>query len=89
MSFSRRRFLQQSGASLGVLAGAGWLAPLPARGRADANGQLNIAQIGCGGRGSYLMNLVGAHQDTVISTVCDVNQDNLARAAEAVPWIRS
>lgn len=84
MSFSRRRFLQQSGASVGVLAGAGWLAPLPARGRADANSQLNIAQIGCGGRGSYLMNLVGAHQDTVISTVCDVNQDNLARAAEAV-----
>ncbi len=84
MSLNRRRFLKQSGASLGILAGAGLVSESSAGGRADANSQINIAAIGTGGRGSFLMNKMGGHKDAVIVTVCDVNQNNLARAVEAV-----
>jgi len=75
MSLNGRRFLKQPGVSLGILAGAGLVSKSMANGRADANSQINIAAIGTGGRGSFLMNQIGGHKDAVITTVCDVNKN--------------
>ena len=84
MSLNRRRFLKQSGVSLGILTGAGFVSEAMANRRANVNSQINIAAIGTGGRGTFLMNQMGGHQDAVITTVCDVNKYNLDRAVEAV-----
>ncbi len=48
--------------------------------------KLRIAVIGCGGRGGS--NLKGVSSENIV-TLCDVNQQNLSRAAQAFPKART
>src|SRR5688572_29731197 len=74
---TRRRFLQLSG-----LAGAGVLG-FPAIARSQSpNSRLNIAIIGCGGRGAANMKeMLGEN----VVALCDVHQANLAAAGALAP----
>jgi predicted dehydrogenase len=79
---TRREFLAQT-----ALAGAGvWLAEgaAPARTRSP-NEKLNIAVVGAGGRGAA--NLAAVAGENVVA-LCDVDEDNLARAAARHPRAR-
>jgi hypothetical protein len=73
----RRSFLRRSAAAAGAVLGA------PAIVRAqNLNDLLNIAIIGCGGRGAG--NLQGVHQENIVA-LCDVNQQNLDQIAVHFP----
>ena len=72
---SRRHFLKSTTAAAGfALAGA----PAFLRARSP-NEKLNLAVIGCGGRGGANLGSVGAEN---IVALCDVNENNLAVAAK-------
>ena len=70
---TRRSFLQTSAAAT-FLAGA----PAFVRGR-DLNSKIDVAVVGCGGRGGGNMNEVAKTE--YITALCDVNGQNLAAAA--------
>jgi predicted dehydrogenase len=72
---SRRRFMAGSA----VAASAVFAAPAILRGQ-DLNNKLNIAIIGCGGRGGGNMGSVSGEN---IVAVCDVNDYHVDRAVEA------
>ncbi len=79
-SLTRRRFL-------GTAAAAGattFAAPALLRGR-NLNEKLNIAIVGAGGRGAS--NMADVASENIVA-LCDVNADNLARAAAAHPKAR-
>jgi predicted dehydrogenase len=79
-SHTRRQFLQQ-----GALAAAATIAaPAVLRG-ASPNEKLNIAIIGAGGRGAANTGEVASEN---IVALCDVNEDNLNRAAQRFPRAR-
>jgi hypothetical protein len=77
---SRRSFLRNSA----IAAGAIVAAPAIVRGQ-NANDLLNIAIIGCGGRGGG--NLQSVRSQNIVALV-DVNEDNLNKAAEQFPDAR-
>jgi predicted dehydrogenase len=86
-STSRRQFLKTSS----TIAGSAFIAPTfvpSAQGsqRQSAADRLNIAVIGCGGRGGS--NLKNVSSENIVA-LCDVNQKNLARAADAFPQART
>jgi predicted dehydrogenase len=70
---TRRSFLQAA-AAVPFIAGA----PNYVRGR-DLNSKIDIAVVGCGGRGGGNMNEVAKTE--YITALCDVNGDNLGKAA--------
>jgi predicted dehydrogenase len=77
---TRRGFIRSA-----ALAGAA-LAGLPAIGRSKTSGdKLNIAVIGCGGRGAA--NLKAVLGENVVA-LCDVNEANLLQAADKAPRAR-
>jgi hypothetical protein len=79
-TLSRREFVAGSlaaGAALGV-------APSLVRGR-NLNEKLNVAIIGCGGRGASNMRAVESEN---IVALCDVNQANLHFGAQRHPSAR-
>ncbi len=80
-SLSRRRFLKTAAAA-GTAATFGAPAILRAR---NLNEKLNIAVIGCGGRGGS--NLRSVSSENIVA-LCDVNQQNLNRAAAKHPNAR-
>jgi len=76
---TRRRLLRSS-AALGIgvwIAGAAGAAP-----SRSPNEKLNIGIIGCGGRGAANTGAVASEN---IVALCDVNENNLAKAAEKYP----
>jgi predicted dehydrogenase len=76
-SVSRRRFLQRAALAGAALIGAPAL--VSSRGASE---KLNIAVIGCGGRGaSNLKEMLGEN----IVALCDVSEPNLLQAAEKAP----
>ena len=78
---TRREFFNQSAAlSAGLFLGA---APRP-RTRSQLD-KIRIAVIGCGGRGGSNLQSVSSEN---ITAICDVNENNLNRAAEAHPKAR-
>lgn len=77
---SRRSFLRTSAVAAGAVLGA----PAIARGQ-NLNDLLNIAIIGCGGRGGG--NLQAVRSQNIVALV-DVNEENLNRAAEQFPDAR-
>lgn len=77
---SRRSFLRSSAVAAGAVLGA----PAIARGQ-NLNDLLNIAIIGCGGRGGG--NLQAVRSQNIVALV-DVNEENLNRAAEQFPDAR-
>ncbi len=76
---TRRRFMQGT-----LAAGAALAAPAVLRGR-NLNEKLNIAVIGCGGRGAG--NLRSVESENIVA-ICDVNQANLQFAAQRHPQAR-
>ena len=78
---NRRQFIK---ATAGVAA-LGCHAPAIIRGQ-DLNDRLNIAIIGCGGRGGSNMRAVASGNNIV--ALCDVNEKNLNRAGELFPQAR-
>ena len=80
-SLSRRRFLQTAAATAGA---AYCAAPAILRAR-NLNEKLNIAIIGCGGRGASNMRDVESEN---IVAICDVNENNLNFAAQRHPNAR-
>lgn len=84
MRLDRRRFLT---AGTGTIA-AGVLSETAARAtsgtRPGPNNAIHTALIGAGGRGTYLLGLGLKNPGVVVSTVCDVNSRNRARAASVV-----
>ncbi len=78
MATQRRDFLKTAGA------GAIALAISSQTVRAAANEQITVAVIGPGGMGTSHTNLLAARKDVRVKYVCDVDQQRLAKAAEAV-----
>lgn len=76
---TRRSFVKQ--ASLGV-AGATVASTWTKRAAAGANDKLVLGLIGCGGRGSYVAELLTRSDNVEFAYVCDPDQGRLARAAE-------
>lgn len=74
-SRSRRQFLQSSAAA--IAAASAW--PVPAQESQSPSEKLQIAVIGTGGRGGGNLKNVSSQE---IVGLCDVNQQNLGRAAE-------
>jgi predicted dehydrogenase len=74
MSYTRRTFLTTS-------MGAAFGARLAARVQ-GANDRIRVGTIGTGGRGRYLMNQLKKLSGAEITTVCDVYEPNLQRAAQ-------
>src|SRR5438105_2703950 len=80
-SITRRDFVRGAAALAGA-AGAGVLGfPAILRGK-DLNDKLNIAVIGCGGRGAS--NLGDVSGENIVA-LCDVNENNLNSAARRLP----
>src|SRR3990167_9025718 len=78
MATQRRDFLKTAGAGAIALALADQTA------KAAANEQITVAVIGPGGMGSNHTNLLAARKDVRVKYVCDVDQQRMAKAAEAV-----
>ena len=76
----RRRFLKTAVTASSLA----WTAPTILHGR-NLNEKLNIAIIGCGGRGGGNMSSVATEN---IVALCDVNENNLNAAAEKHPAAR-
>src|SRR5213596_1754104 len=73
---TRRQFLRTSAAAVAALG-----APAFIRCR-EPNAKLNLAIIGCGGRGAT--NLRGVGGENIVA-LCDVSEDNLEKAARQFP----
>lgn len=85
---NRRAFLNRSAlTALAASIGSG-VAPFAiGQGAGDAASRLGVGVIGCGGRGSYLINvikqLIADGENVAITAVCDTYRPRLNRAAEA------
>ncbi len=78
MTSQRRDFLKATGVGAFALAMANHTT------NAAANDQLTVAVIGPGGMGTNHTHLLAARKDVHVKYVCDVDQQRLAKAAEAV-----
>src|SRR4051794_16292540 len=76
LAINRRQFVSAAAAGAGVMT---FPAILRAR---SPNDKLNVAIIGCGGRGAGNMNEM---RNENIVALCDVNENNLQRAAQSFP----
>lgn len=84
MTLDRRRFLARTAgtsASLAFLHGLPTLRSAPA---APLDDPVPCALIGCGGRGTYLLDLALKSGSARFLAVCDVSRDNAGRAAKLV-----
>ncbi|HJT34342.1 MAG TPA: Gfo/Idh/MocA family oxidoreductase [Pirellulales bacterium] len=75
---NRRQFLKAAAGAAGVLAAPSFVCAT------GANDKLNIAVIGCGGRGGANLQAVAAAGENIVA-LCDVNQTNLDAAGERHP----
>ncbi|MCH7987773.1 MAG: Gfo/Idh/MocA family oxidoreductase [Planctomycetes bacterium] len=87
MSQNRRQFLTETsqlaaGSILGIAALDELSSQAALLNRVSENEKINVALIGVGGRGNYLLKLINQHNDVVVTTLCDVNRQNLGRTAE-------
>lgn len=79
---TRRDFLAAGAAAAFVTAG------VPRLTRADANSQLKVAFIGVGGRGGANLGTISGDPRVQVVALCDVNRNNLTKAAERFPEAR-
>lgn len=83
-NLTRRDFVKQTAGTGALLFGA------PAILRAGSpNGKLNLAFIGAGGRGGSNLRTMVKDPDVNVVALCDVNRNNLAKAAEQFPNART
>lgn len=82
---TRRAFLQTSTTATAVLAASSWPLADEKKPSKSPNEKLRIAVIGSGGRGGSNLKNVSSEQ---IVALCDVNQKNLSKAADAHPGAR-
>lgn len=81
-TLDRRGFLKQSlGIGLGVSVG---VAGLRGQKNVGANERLVVGIMGCGGRGSSLIDYFAQRPDITVKTACDVNQAKFRRIADIV-----
>lgn len=78
----RRQFLKTSTAAGAAAIATGLFADEKPAAKVSESDKLKIAVIGCGGRGGG--NLKSVSTENIVA-LCDVNQQNLGRAAEAFP----
>ena len=83
-SWSRRQFLQS--AALAGVAAPFFIGPAQAAG--SSNGKLNHASIGVGGMGWGDLHSFLSHKRVQIVALCDVDANNLAKAAKEIPGAR-
>ena len=81
---SRRRFLQQAS---GTLAASALAFPALLRSQSPAK-TIRLAIIGCGGRGGSNLAALLKDPNVVITAICDVDKNNLDRAAAQHPKAR-
>lgn len=82
---TRRHFLQSSLAASSVL-----MLGAPSILKASSpNSKLNLAFIGVGGRGGGNLATIAGVPDVKVVALCDVNRNNLQRAAEKFPDART
>ncbi|MCA8992982.1 MAG: Gfo/Idh/MocA family oxidoreductase [Planctomycetaceae bacterium] len=84
MKLTRRQFVASSLAA-GVYV-AGSAAPVWSE---SPNDKMNVAFIGCGGRGGANLKTVSGAGGVNVVTLCDVNGSNLARASELFPQAKT
>jgi len=89
-SLNRRDFLHDSALTAAILAGAGQAnrteAAEAASKKNDSSEQLRVAVVGCGGRGgSHYGAFAGNNKlNTIVTVLCDADENNAARAAKSV-----
>ena len=83
LTVSRRRFLQTT-TGAGAVAAIGFPTIIPSR-AFGANAKLNVAGIGCGGKGA--VDTDGVSSENVVA-LCDVDEGNLLAAAQRFPNAR-
>jgi len=82
---SRRRFLQHSGqAGLGLALAHSIPSKVRAQRVLGSNERVNIALIGCGGRGMGLASGFAQRDDVKVAALCDIHPDRLSRAAASI-----
>jgi predicted dehydrogenase len=81
-SQDRRTFLKQTG--LGIAGAWAMSVPLASARAAGANERIVTALIGCGGRGSSIMDNFDADDGCEMAYVCDPDSNRAHRAAEAI-----
>jgi predicted dehydrogenase len=81
---SRRKFFAQSATGAASLGAVAFGMPKLLRAK-DLNGKLNIAIIGCGGRGGA--NLQGVASENIVA-LCDVNENGINQWKEKYPHAR-
>ncbi len=91
MPLNRRQFVTQAGSlaagvGLSTVVRPALAAPQPPV--RSANERIACAMVGVGGRGQGLLEWATAHQAVVIAALCDVNEQNLGRGAQAVGRIQ-
>ncbi len=84
-SISRRRFLSSSGQA-GVGLALAHTPALSLRGQRvlGSNERVNLALIGCGGRGMGLISGFADRDDVRIASLCDIHPERLGRAQNAI-----
>ena len=76
---SRRRFLKRSGqASLGLAMAQTIPSNVRAQRVLGSNERVNIALIGCGGRGMGLASGFAQRDDVTVAALCDIHPDRLS-----------
>lgn len=84
---SRRQLLRAAAGAavvLPVLGSLGCVAPA----RRITRGRVRHGAVGCGGQGGYDLGQIAGHADVDVVALCDVDADNLAKAAALYPEAR-
>lgn len=85
MRESRREFFSKSAKAAGIVpVAASWMSRLAGAAQANANDQIALGLIGCGGRGQLVLSHFLSQTDVQVPVVCDVDDARLARAVAAV-----
>ncbi len=81
---NRREFLVRSAGELAAAATTGRLASSAAAQQATGSKLVRLGVVGLGNRGTHLLRLALAVPGVQVKAICDLNEDNINRAAEIV-----
>jgi predicted dehydrogenase len=83
-TITRRNFA----GGLGLWAGASALTRTSYSQAPGSNERVQLALVGCGGRGSGVTSAFAGRADAIVTTVCDLNSDRSARTAKGIADIQ-